>query len=524
MAQIPKSPITEPEPIPGRIAWHIENTLVRFGRRIFNALADSVKTMFIFVFDGFLELIEPGIINQTRPILDEIKNTDGMSPSVIDVINRVQSGEYQSGGLITLLLTAAGFMGLMSGPAQITARRLSQETDTRWRTNLPDPSALWGMVRRGIISPEVFEWSMQRTGWSDDFISAWGALTQSLLTNSEWGNAFLRGIVSDGEFSDELRKRGYNETSINLVKQLLQIIPGPSDLIRMAVREAWNDEVSRTFGYDQDFPPEFGEWSEKIGLSSDWAKRFWRAHWELPGVREGFEMLHRRFISKGELELLLRSRDIPSFWRERLVKLSYEPYTRVDVRRMYDLGVVSETEVYENYQDLGYDEEHALKLTEWTIKEYGEGERELTKSEVLSAYKDGVITQNNAIIYLASLDYSEEQILILISRIDLQKEADYEREVVENVRLAFVSGLIDENDVIAELGALNPPSGFIEERLKLWRIQAKRGLKNLTIAQVKSFWSNGVIDENETETELKKIGYTKKYIDWFFTLWESEVM
>ena len=82
-------------------------------------------------------------------------------------------------------------------------------------------------------------------------------------------------------------------------------------------------------------------------------------------------MLHRRIIDPDELKLLLRVRDIPSFWRERLVQLSYDPYTRVDVRRMYTAGVLSENEVFDTYLDLGYDEEHANNLTLWTLQEFG---------------------------------------------------------------------------------------------------------------------------------------------------------
>ena len=84
----------------------------------------------------------------------------------------------------------------------------------------------------------------------------------------------------------------------------------------------------------------------KAGLPEEQARNYWAAHWELPSAQMGYAMFQRRIIDHETLVMLLKSLDIMPFWRDKLIEMSYNPLTRVDVRRMYGLGVLSEEEVY----------------------------------------------------------------------------------------------------------------------------------------------------------------------------------
>lgn len=518
---VPEVAVNEPKPLAGRIAWHIENALSRVAKNVFNAVSNSIVTVIELGLDKFLERIEPSILDITSPVLREMRDVPGMPESTKESINNILSGKHQSGGPLAILFAVAGILGTASGPMSIMSRRSQHFVDATYRTNIPTPDALWAMVRRGELDASSFRTYMEESGWSDELIQGWQSITKSLIPPLDLGRAVLRDFIPMEEYHEELRKRGYTVSDADTIVKLLSQIPTAQDLVRMAVREAWNDDAARTFGYDQDFPPEFAEWAEKLGYDQDWAKRFWRAHWELPGVRDGFEMLHRRIIDKGELELLLRVKDIPDFWRKRLIQLSYRPLNRVDVRRMYRDGVLDETAVYNAYLDLGYNDENATSLTQWTIKAYNADGRELAKGDVLSAYRDGTITRQEATEYLFSLEYGEDEVNVLLSRVDIKKEEEYEKEVIANVRVSFVAGVIEENDVISQLNALNPPAGFVEERLRIWRLQKARSVKRPTLAALKTFWQGDVIDDTTLTTELVNLGYSSKYIEWYKELWEG---
>ncbi len=515
--------INEPIPIVGRIAWHFENTLVRFVKRVFNHTANGFKNVISFAFEETIDMIEDGLLTMAKPILDEVEATEGVPEWIKLPIRRARRGQNVAGAVIIIPIVLAILVGSVMAVIGPIQRRIQYEIEQVVETYRPPPETLVQMMRRGNKDVAWLQSYVTELGVSEELQRQYLDLVANRLPDNVWGNAFLRGEINEGELRNELYRRSMPQKDADILVKLLSIIPGPQDLIRMAVREAWNDTTAQTFGYDQDFPPEFGEWASKIGLSVDWAKRFWRAHWELPGVREGFEMLHRRVITQDELNILLQARDIPSFWRDRLVKLSYNPYTRVDVRRMFAAGVVTVQEVYDNYLDIGYDDEHANKLTEWTIEEYSQTGRELTKSDVISSYTDNVINESQAVTMLDALGYVNAEILILLARADLKRQAKYEKELTETVRIAFVGKRIQENEVFAELSTLNPPAGFIEERLTIWRLQRERNLTRPSKADLKKFWLSGIIDADTLKREMRGRNYTDEYTQWYIDLWSLSV-
>ncbi|GAJ12939.1 unnamed protein product, partial [marine sediment metagenome] len=167
----------------------------------------------------------------------------------------------------------------------------------------------------------------------------------------------------------ELKKIGIHPDYTKLYETLAYQIPPVADIITMAVREAFTPAIAEKFGQYQDFPADLEKYAAQKGLSEEWAKRYWAAHWALPSPQQGFEMLHRGVINSPELDMLLRASDVMPFWRDRLTAIAYRTLTRVDVRRMYKEGVLDEREVYEAYQDHGYSDENAARMAEFTVKQ-----------------------------------------------------------------------------------------------------------------------------------------------------------
>ncbi|GAJ17407.1 unnamed protein product, partial [marine sediment metagenome] len=153
----------------------------------------------------------------------------------------------------------------------------------------------------------------------------------------------------------------------------------------------------------QDFPEDLEKYAGQKGLSEEWAKRYWAAHWALPSPQQGFEMLHRGVINEDELNMLLRAQDVMPFWRDKLVAIAYRRLTRVDVRRMYREGVLTEGEVYEAYLEHGYNPENARRMSEFTIKQTLSSLSKFTSADITKAYSNGMISAGEARILLQSI-------------------------------------------------------------------------------------------------------------------------
>ena len=245
-------------------------------------------------------------------------------------------------------------------------------------------------------------------------------------------NFELRRDPSLSNLPNELRKIGVHPNYHNMYRELAYPIPPIADIITMAVREAFTPDIAARFGQYEGLPQEYVQWVQRKGLSKEWAERYWAAHWSLPSPQQGFEMLHRGVISRDELSLLLRALDIMPFWRDKLMSISYHTLTRVDIRRMYQLGVLTIAEVKSSYRDLGYDETNAERMTRFTVKlieaqkeraaEQAAQEKTAkrptwTTAQTLTFLKRGLITPDRAGAELAQIGYDTEHVTVYLASV-----------------------------------------------------------------------------------------------------------
>jgi len=341
-------------------------------------------------------------------------------------------------------------------------------------------------------------------------------IDRPLLNPSDIRDLYLRGLINEEQHDHMLMQFGYTKEQVDFIKELYFYVPTVADLVRMAVREAFNDETAEKFGMDEDYPQEFENYAKWQGLSPFWAKKYWRAHWELPSLTQGYEMLHRRIIDKDTLKLLMKAQDVMPFWRDKLIELSYNVFTRVDVRRMYQEGVLTEEEVKEAYMDLGYDEKRAEALTKWTVKEATAEDRKLTRSIIEDLFKRNLLKKEEAIQMLVDLGYRQEYAELIIAKAEYDKEKKIKDRVVNAVRKQYLEGLIDENDAIEKLSKINMLSDEIDLLIYEWQLEKEARQKHLTIHQLERVAKKGIIDRETFIREARKLGYTEQYADWLY--------
>jgi len=225
----------------------------------------------------------------------------------------------------------------------------------------------------------------------------------------------LRKDPSLSMLDTELKKIGIHPNYTDVYKTLAYQIPPVADIITMAVREAFTPAIAEKFGQYQDFPADLEKYAGQKGLSEDWAKRYWAAHWALPSPQQGFEMLHRGIIDRSELDMLLRASDVMPFWRDKLTQIAYRTLTRVDVRRMYKEGVLSEREVFEAYQDHGYSDENAERMAEFTVKQTLTSLSKFTSSDIIKAFTNRMIDRGAATSLLRDIGIRPEDAKYILS-------------------------------------------------------------------------------------------------------------
>lgn len=190
-----------------------------------------------------------------------------------------------------------------------------------------------------------------------------------------------RKMIDAGGYAAGMRRLGYLEsgTAEDLFK-LTEQVPTLTDITRLMVRDADDESLVSKFGLDTQFEQKYGgqlrEWSEFQGIPEKFAKYYWRAHWSIPAPGQLFTFYQRlrdnpqfggREKVLDDIKAALIQQDILPYWHEHFLAVSFRPISRVDIRRMFNIGSLTEDEVTAAYRQLGSSDENADKLTKFAV-------------------------------------------------------------------------------------------------------------------------------------------------------------
>ena len=433
--------------------------------------------------------------------LKELLQTTGAFAPVVGVIAAV---------MVILGDVAACTRAAMESSSQKIAGMVPQ--------SLPDPATA---IRAMFLDPTKEAAAREillRHGLNDERAEMTIASQRSLLDVTTIQALYWRGEIPEAGVYARMRALGFTDARTTEIVKTWNVIPGPSDLIRMAVREAFSPEQVSALGLDEAFPGEVETWAAKVGLRDPWPKMYWRAHWQLPSAQMGFEMLHRGVIGEAELAALLKALDYSPTWHERLKAIAYNVVTRVDARRLYASGVYDEAALREAYRNMGYNPKNADSLTAWTKIEYAQGDKELTRQQIEKAYVQHIIDRREAEKLIQSLGYGEERTGWILDMAEYAAASDERTQAIAAVKESYLAGLMDQTEVRDRLSREEVDVEYIETLIQRWTatISTRRKLPSKT--DLDKFLKGGLIDETEYKAELARLGYSREMADRYYRL------
>jgi len=485
------------------------------------------NAMGVFLGSGlvsFLERIEPHLVEIYTPLIDGLLEMEDLPDYFRDFLEALKSPESEAASTVlnaVLGSAAGGATGSLLGAVLALP---TYAVNRQFEPARPSPVEALAMDWRMPGYDELVLGWLKDTGWSEELQEGFREIVRPRPSISDLISWAWREHQDPEVIREELEKRGYQTDDIDKFMELSRVLPGVGDLIRMAVREAFSPEAIARYGLGDRFPDELVKWAEKQGLSEEWARRYWYAHWVLPSPTAGFEMLHRGIIDREELRDLLIYADYVPWWVEKLIEISYTPYTRVDARRMHKLGVLSDDELVGVYKDIGYDDEHAKNMARFTILYNMEAELEYTKSEVLKGYRLGMMSRAEANELLIGLGNSPQYADYLLDLEDYKRINSEIGERLKHIKTLYIAGEIDRTEATSRLGRLDLEADRIARYLDMWTIAREAKTARPTRAMIEEYYKDGIIDEATVRIELAKRHYQEYVIDWMITDWDQEIV
>lgn len=501
--------------------------------RFWNLVSGFFVSMFESVWAGFINMIKPAIREMMEEFdersfgIFEIENVDlikrlsgAFGVPEDDLKGLLDTGKYPFpiNYLFYVLTLFSTYGTYLLQASEILNQENVQNLLSKTQNQLPDLSAL---INAAFIAPEKTQEirdTMKKYGFSDEAIDMQFLARYRLYNEEIIRVLFLREVLSDDEMFMRMRELGYTDTRIREMIQSWEVIPGPQDLFHMVAKEAFEPEFIQKIGLGAEFPEEQVEWLRKQGISEEWARKYWYAHWDQPSIQMGYEMLHRGVIDFDTLDLLFRATEIPPFWRDKLTAIAYQPYTRVDVRRMHDMGVLDDAQLIKAYKDLGYDDEHAYNMAVFTVKYNRQNDRELTKTQIINAYMEELMTRDDALDLLMGLDYTRDHADFILSFEEYTRERKYEEQAVKNIGDRYKNRLIDERQATVRLNEMNLPATRINLLLDTWKIDLFEDQKLPSKTDLAKLLKAKIITEDDYIQQMDLIGYNFKYTQWYLKL------
>ena len=477
----------------------------------------------------FLDDMKPGARDSMRTSLTKLCDNPLLPAETKDILNKALTGE---GELPLFLLIPLGIIFLIPmilGLSEPLSRLFVYQQEQLLQSGRLDPGMamrLWLLAGRlGVFRPEWYE----KAGFTEKEAR----------------------LLFEFDYEKDLKDLGWTDERIQLFKSASHYMPPATDVIRWAAREVFDKDLREHFQIDKDFPDEFLEWAQKVGMTGDVARNYWAAHWELPSFTNIIEMWHRGFIKEPDVDEFFKELDMVPYWRELLKKIAFMPFTRVDTRRMYQVGVLEDKDVFMAYSDIGFSpyapgHEHTTREEAWecpTCREFSKAGRmtaftkkysrrvddeetkeelRFSKAEILDGYRKKLLSPEETDIALGRLDYSQDEIDYYKSREDYKRDHELIDAYISNVRSLYVEGIIDERGISELLEPIGVGLEEIGTYLPIWQLERTRRVERPTRADLDRFIKADVIDESTWAIEMGIRGFSKRYISWYRQLREKK--
>lgn len=351
----PLEPLVPPPPPPSNTpAGRLQSWAGNLGQSWRGAVGRWLANVLSFGFDVFFKVIGQSAAPKFRPLIDKMEAAGEIPPELKPLIDELKEPTGEVGAL---LASSAGY-ALVGGAIS----KIIDAMFLRWgyvimgasHPIIPTEEQALKMWVRGVMDEEQLDNILKSHGAADITRATLKALTEIRLDAQTVSQLWLRDPALYEPLWKDVADQGVTPARIAFLKELAHILPPLADMVRFADFGAFDPAVIEMWREFYDAPGWITEPMSKIGITGDWANKYWFSHWRQPGRFELGELHKRGQIDDATVKNAYLTQGYSSFWQDKLLELVKEVPTRVDIRRWWDMRVIDEAELRELYHAQGY--------------------------------------------------------------------------------------------------------------------------------------------------------------------------
>jgi hypothetical protein len=348
-----------------------------------------------------------------------------------------------------------------------------------------------------------------------------------------------RARVSARE-ADILRRRGYIDADTFLKRargvgvlrdeDALDIMnlnvawPALADVVRFMVRDVEDENIVQFSRLDEDFDLKYTGQTEKygeaLGVDRDLAKRYWRAHWQLPSFTMLSEMLHRLRpgtvdaavqVTEEDVRTCLKQDDWAPGWVDRMMAISYSKVTRTDATRMFELHAIDEQDLKNYLRDNGYTDQDAAALTDYYARRRKVQEVKRsglpTARTLINQYARGETTQREFTQVAQKISLNDDQAQAMVESAELARTVRNRTQMIKGIRANYLHGIIDEPEAHEALSDAGVDGDEVGELVQQWTLERSARAKMPTAERLCKWRALGLIGPADQARALVRLNW-----------------
>jgi hypothetical protein len=383
-------------------------------------------------------------------------------------------------------------------------------------------------------------------------------LDKAIISPDQVLQLWLRGLI-DFNAAKFIIMQHFNgeEAFAEHYMKLANDIPPVQDLIQFGVKDSFDPAIVERFGYNKELPSRILPYMQMQGFGGEsgvampagsttvdgpdprtkaqWFDHYWWSHWTNIAPGQVYQMGHRfypdsRFGPSPEvldaagvvdpdltttpavIADALKVNDYAPYWRKRLEKLSNNVLTRVDARRIFNQGLMTEAQLYHKYRAMGYNDADANFLLQWSIGERNRARFSGIKSKVMTAaqklVKLGVYDEASFKNRLEAIGIPPEEQTLRWNQALLEQSAEALEKSLKFIRKWYLSGSLDRAGVEQLFTQLGVIRSIRERYLQIWDSEKTMGLKFIAADKAVGMYKKRLVNVAQLTNKLINLGYT----------------
>jgi hypothetical protein len=215
---------------------------------------------------------------------------------------------------------------------------------------------------------------------------------------------------------------------------------------------------------------------------------------------------------KKKVEALLIQDDWDPNWTERMLAITFRPMRLIDLRNSYDMRTISDEDLQERLQWLGYDDK-TIQLT-FTYWQRRRDIRDAQKAgfpsvkTLVKQYANCYVDPSTFRLVLSRIVETPEQEQLAVEYAEIARETEANRRTISGVEWQYRRGLISEAEATEHLsrGGIDPTC--IPTLVELWKQRIAKTPKQLTASQLCKMREYAIITTEEMVMALVRAGWS----------------